>query len=53
MFTRALARGGYLSRPTCDTDRRVAVLGAGVATALFGDQDAIGQQITIAACGSG
>lgn len=48
VFTRALARGGYLSRADVDTDRRVAVLGAGVATALFGDQDAIGQQITIA-----
>jgi putative ABC transport system permease protein len=48
VFTRSLARGGYLTRADVDTDRRVAVLGAAVATALFGDRDAIGQQITIA-----
>jgi putative ABC transport system permease protein len=48
VFTRALARGAYLTRTDVDTDRRVAVLGAGVARSLFGDREAIGAQVTIA-----
>src|SRR5262249_55845725 len=48
VFTRSLARGAYLTRADVDTNRRVAVLGAAVAKALFGDRDAIGQQMTIA-----
>jgi putative ABC transport system permease protein len=48
VFIRSLARGSYLSRSDVDTARRVAVLGSGVARALFGDRDAVGQQVTIA-----
>ena len=48
VFIRSLARGTYLSRSDVDTQRRVAVLGAKVATSLFGDRDPIGQQITVA-----
>jgi len=48
VFVRGMARGTYLTRSDVDTDRRVAVLGAGVARKLFADRDAIGQQITIA-----
>jgi len=48
VFVRRLARGAYLTRADVDTNRRVAVLGASVAKALFGDRDAIGQQVTIA-----
>ncbi|MDT4988977.1 MAG: putative transport system permease protein [Micromonosporaceae bacterium] len=48
VFTRALSRGAYLTRTDVDTDRRVAVLGAGVARSLFGDREAIGAQVTIA-----
>src|SRR4051812_8461868 len=48
VFTRSLARGGYLTRADVDTNRRVAVLGAGVAKALFGDRDAVGQQMSVA-----
>jgi putative ABC transport system permease protein len=48
VFVRALARGAYLTRADVDTNRRVAVLGATVAKSLFGDRDAIGQQVTIA-----
>jgi putative ABC transport system permease protein len=48
VFVRALARGSYLTRADVDTNRRVAVLGASVAKALFGDRDPIGQQVTIA-----
>jgi len=47
VFVRSLARGTYLSRSDVDTQRRVAVLGAGVARTLFGDRDPIGQQMTI------
>jgi putative ABC transport system permease protein len=47
VFVRDLARGSYLTRSDVDTQRRVAVLGAGTAKGLFGDRDAIGQQITI------
>ncbi|MFF5234124.1 ABC transporter permease [Dactylosporangium sp. NPDC000521] len=48
VFVRSLARGTYLSRSDVDTQRRVAVLGWTVAHALFGDRDAVGQQVTIA-----
>jgi putative ABC transport system permease protein len=48
VFIRSLARGAYLTRADVDTNRRVAVLGAAVAKSLFGDRDAIGQQMTIA-----
>jgi putative ABC transport system permease protein len=48
VFVRSLGRGSYLTRADVDTSRRVAVLGASVARALFGDREAVGQQITIA-----
>jgi putative ABC transport system permease protein len=48
VFVRSLARGTYLTRTDVDTNRRVAVLGAAVAKSLFGDRDAVGQQVTIA-----
>jgi len=48
VFVRTLARGTYLNRSDVDTQRRVAVLGSGVAHALFSGRDAVGQQITIA-----
>ncbi|GAB3869218.1 ABC transporter permease [Dactylosporangium cerinum] len=48
VFVRSLARGTYLSRSDVDTQRRVAVLGYRVARDLFGERDAVGQQITIA-----
>ncbi|MET7421325.1 ABC transporter permease [Dactylosporangium sp. NPDC005555] len=48
VFVRSLARGTYLSRSDVDTSRRVAVLGWRVAKTLFGERDAVGQQITIA-----
>ncbi|GAA2377477.1 ABC transporter permease [Dactylosporangium salmoneum] len=48
VFVRHLARGTYLTRSDVDTQRRVAVLGWGVAHKLFGDRDAVGQQLTIA-----
>ncbi|MEV4709139.1 ABC transporter permease [Actinoplanes sp. NPDC049316] len=47
VFVRHLNRGSYLTRSDVNTARRVAVLGAGVASALFGDRDPIGRQITI------
>lgn len=48
VFTRELARGRYLSGSDVDTSRRVAVLGASVARALFPDRDPVGRQITVA-----
>jgi putative ABC transport system permease protein len=48
VFIRSLARGAYLSRSDVDTGRRVAVLGAGVASTLFGERDPVGSQVTIA-----
>ncbi|MEU8299440.1 ABC transporter permease [Micromonospora sp. NPDC048909] len=48
VFTRELARGRYLSGSDVDTGRRVAVLGAAVAGALFPDRDPLGQQIAVA-----
>ncbi|MEV4350871.1 ABC transporter permease [Actinoplanes sp. NPDC049596] len=47
VFVRKLDRGSYLTRTDVTTGRRVAVLGAGVASALFGDRDPIGRQVTI------
>ena len=48
VFTRPIARGEYLTETDVDTRRRVAVLGSGVADALFGDVEPLGRQITIA-----
>lgn len=48
VFTRSLARGRYLSGADVDTSRRVAVLGASVARALFPDRDPLGQQVALA-----
>jgi putative ABC transport system permease protein len=48
VFIRSMSRGTYLTRSDVDTQRRVAVLGAKVARELFGDRDAVGQQLTIA-----
>jgi putative ABC transport system permease protein len=48
VFVRSLARGAYLSRSDVDTGRRVAVLGAGIASTLFGERDPVGSQVTIA-----
>jgi putative ABC transport system permease protein len=48
VFVRSLARGTYLTRSDVETGRRVAVLGSSVATALFGQRDPIGSQVTIA-----
>src|SRR5439155_2899000 len=48
VFIRSLARGSYLTRSDVDTQRRVAVVGSRVAEVLFGDRDAVGQQITVA-----
>ncbi|MFF5084871.1 ABC transporter permease [Actinoplanes sp. NPDC000266] len=47
VFVRKLDRGSYLTRTDVTTGRRVAVLGAGVASSLFGDRDPIGRQVTI------
>src|SRR5262249_10873895 len=48
VFVRSLAHGRYLSRSDVETSRRVAVLGSGVATALFPDRDPVGTQVSIA-----
>lgn len=48
VFTREVGRGSYLTASDVDTSRRVAVLGASVAAALFPDRDPIGQQVAIA-----
>jgi putative ABC transport system permease protein len=48
VFVRDIGKGAYLTRSDVDTGRRVAVLGATVATALFGERDPVGSQITIA-----
>jgi putative ABC transport system permease protein len=48
VFSRRIARGGYLSRSDVDTRRRVAVLGSSTAARLFGERDPIGRQVTIA-----
>lgn len=48
VFLRGLRTGTYLSRTDVETGRRVAVLGSLVAQKLFGERDAVGQQVTIA-----
>ncbi|HCT76814.1 MAG TPA: permease [Micromonosporaceae bacterium] len=48
VFLRDLGSGSYLTRTDVDTGRRVAVLGSKVARELFGDRNAVGQQVTIA-----
>ncbi|MBB5871459.1 putative ABC transport system permease protein [Allocatelliglobosispora scoriae] len=48
VFVREVRSGHYLTRTDVDTARRVAVLGASVARTLFGERDAVGQQVTIA-----
>lgn len=48
IFERPLAKGRPLSETDVDTRRRVAVLGAEVATRMFGDVDPIGRQVSIA-----
>lgn len=48
VFVRPVARGSYVTSSDVDTARRVAVLGATVAGALFGDRDPIGQQVSVA-----
>lgn len=48
VFDRVVARGSYLRRSDVDTRRRVAVLGAATATALFADRDPIGRQVSLA-----
>ncbi|GIF99353.1 ABC transporter permease [Catellatospora citrea] len=48
VLVRELARGAYLSRTDVDSARRVAVLGASVARALYGGTDPVGRQITVA-----
>lgn len=48
VFVRDIAKGAYLTRSDVDTGRRVAVLGASVARALFGERDPVGSQVTIA-----
>ncbi|MEU8250933.1 ABC transporter permease [Nonomuraea sp. NPDC048916] len=47
IFQRPLAKGRTLSETDVDTRRRVAVLGAEVATTMFGDIDPIGRQVSI------
>lgn len=48
VFVRDIGRGAYLTRSDVDTQRRVAVLGSAVASSLYGERDAIGQQVSIA-----
>ncbi|GIJ48590.1 ABC transporter permease [Virgisporangium aliadipatigenens] len=48
VFVRQVGRGTYFNKSDVDTQRRVAVLGASVARALFGDRDPVGQQANIA-----
>jgi putative ABC transport system permease protein len=48
VFVRDVGRGSYLTSSDVDTSRRVAVLGATVARALFGDRDPVGQQVSVA-----
>jgi putative ABC transport system permease protein len=48
VFVRDVGRGSYLTSSDVDTARRVAVLGATVARALFGDRDPVGQQVSVA-----
>ncbi len=47
VFDRPVDEGSYLSATDVDTRRRVAVLGSVTATALFGQSDPVGRQITL------
>jgi len=47
IVSRPLARGGYLRAADVDARRRVAVLGADVATRLYGGRDPLGRPLTI------
>jgi putative ABC transport system permease protein len=47
VFDRVVARGSFLSASDVEVRRRVAVLGADPAEALFPDRDPIGKSITI------
>jgi putative ABC transport system permease protein len=49
VVTREVARGQPFSESDVITSRRVALLGAGTAEQLFGDQDPIGRTLTIGA----
>jgi putative ABC transport system permease protein len=48
VFNRPIAEGSYLTRADVDTEARVAVLGADVATALYPGEDPVGRPVTIA-----
>lgn len=47
VFVRPLARGSYLRESDVDTRRRVAVIGAGVADALYDGTDPIGRTVSV------
>jgi putative ABC transport system permease protein len=48
VFDRPIARGSYLRHSDVETRRRVAVLGAATARALYRGRDPLGRQITVA-----
>ena len=48
VFDRPLAQGRYVTAADVDAAERVAVLGAHVASALFGSVDPVGQLVTLA-----
>ncbi len=47
VFDRALSTGSFFGATDVDTRRRVIVLGADTATALFGAIDPVGRQVTV------
>lgn len=47
VFVRPIARGQYLRQSDVDTRRRVAVVGAGLATTLFDGADPLGRSISV------
>jgi putative ABC transport system permease protein len=47
VFVRPLARGSYLRDSDVDTRRRVAVIGSGVADALFDGADPLGRPLSV------
>ena len=47
VFDRTLARGAFFTASDVETRRRVAVLGADPAEALFPDRDPVGQSVTV------